>query len=182
MWVLTLVLAITVPILYFGAELPPPKVGLRASPKWIASGTNAIVYLALTNSGHVSATFSEEDSQAIIETPTGWLTNRTPYASSGHGVFIAADEQTTFSVAVPTNSIRWQVRVRYRYFRRHGSHYEVWSAIDRTGFGERAPRWLHDVAWKGLNGLVRYTTADGTAEVSTEFFTNLPPVQVTAPE
>lgn len=181
MFVTTAIVVILVPALFFAIPLPPPKIHLGMTPKWFLEGTNAVVTMVFTNSGQTITTVGEDAWHVAIETPNGWTTNGTAYPGNNHGVIIEPQGKTLIPVPVPTNCIRWRVTVDYCYYRRHGSHYEVWSAINRAGFWDSAPRWLHDAVWKSMDGVVRYTTADGKGAATTDFFTNLPPVQSMPP-
>ena len=177
--VVTLMSLVCLVAIYLAIPLPPPKVALNIAARWVPDGSNTVVHLSFTNIGPTRVAFSDQMWQVVIESRHGRVTNRAPFASVV-GSWIDSGEREFFSVLLPADTVQWQVLATYHYYRRRDAHHDAWALIDRTGFWEHAPEFASDAASWCLDFLWRRTDAEGV--IHTPFFTNLPPVQATAPE
>lgn len=177
--VITLVSIVCLAAIYLSAPPPPPKVALVFAPAWLSDGTNTLIGVGLTNFGTTRVSFNDQMWQAIVETPSGWITNRAPFASVA-GSWVNPGERQGFTVHLPIDATRWQISARYHHYRRRDVHHDAWALIDKTGFWEHAPEFASSAASWCLNLLWRDT--EGEAVVATQFFTNLPPVQPWPPK
>jgi len=165
--------------IYLGSPLPAPKVELRVLSLVSSTGTNAIASLSFTNHGQTSVVFSEAVGRIIVETRAGWTTNQAP-STEPLVRDIEPGKHRTFSVPIPFDSIRFQVKSTYYFQRwRNNPGSDANALLHRVGFWSSAPKFAVDAANSCIYHLMR---EPGENEIATAWITNLFPAQVKAPD
>ena len=177
--VVTLMSLVCLAVIYLAAPLPPPKVALMFGPAWRSDGTNVFITAGLSNFGTTKVIFADQTWQVIAETPSGWITNRAPFASV-EGVRVDPGRVLSFTVHLPIDATRWQIAAKYHYYCLHDASDDASDLIGKTGFWELAPEFAASAARWCLDLL--HLQTEGEDVVATGFFTNLPPVQPWPPK
>jgi hypothetical protein len=157
------------------SPMPRPVVALDFV-KFSSQGTNLVAVISFANRGQTEVCLWDSSQlwRLVAETPTGWITNRPPFATVA-GLGLPPGSNRVFAVPMPPQTLQWRVTTTYGYAKRHHAPSEFSGWVWRSPLVQRGPGLFTDAISWGLDLLPDLPPLE-EGEVSTPLQTNSPPL------
>jgi hypothetical protein len=133
--------------IYLAKPLPLPKVSL-SFVGMTSRGTNVFGMISFNNVGETMVW--PTGGQDIIETESGRVTNGWPNVTTSFSAVEPFSNWVKY-VLLPSNTLRWQSKVHYYYFKHHNAPAEVYEKLNTSRFSSRVTGPVANLLFTGLN-------------------------------